>query len=73
MSSDSDLSIGSGLEGKRIIVTGASSGVGKATALLLERVGASVIAVGLDQGRLSKLESEFSDPCLLYTSPSPRD
>jgi NAD(P)-dependent dehydrogenase (short-subunit alcohol dehydrogenase family) len=62
MSSDSDLSIGSGLEGKRIIVTGASSGVGKATALLLERVGASVIAVGLDQGRLSKLESEFSDP-----------
>jgi short-subunit dehydrogenase len=62
MSSDSDLSIGSGLEGKRIIVTGASSGVGKATALLLERVGASVIAVGLDQGRLSQLESEFSDP-----------
>ena len=62
MSSDSALSIGRGLEGKRIIVTGASSGIGKATALLLERVGASVIAVGLDQGRLSKLESEFSDP-----------
>ena len=62
MSSDSDLSIGRGLEGKRIIVTGASSGIGKATALLLERVGASVIAVGLDQGRLSQLESEFSYP-----------
>jgi len=50
MSSDSDLSIGRGLEGKRIIVTGASSGIGKATALLLERVGAS------------ELEGEFSDP-----------
>jgi NAD(P)-dependent dehydrogenase (short-subunit alcohol dehydrogenase family) len=62
MSSDSDLSIGRGLEGKRIIVTGASSGIGKATALLLERVGASVIAIGLDKGRLSELEREFSDP-----------
>ena len=62
MSSDSDLSIGRGLEGKRVIVTGASSGIGKATALLLERVGASVIAIGLDKGRLSQLESEFTNP-----------
>ena len=62
MSSDSDLSIGRGLEGKRIIVTGASSGIGKATALLLERVGASVIAIGLDKSRLSQLESEFANP-----------
>jgi NAD(P)-dependent dehydrogenase (short-subunit alcohol dehydrogenase family) len=61
MSSDNDLSIGKGLDGKRIIVTGASSGIGKATALLLERVGASVIAIGLDKGRLSELEREFSD------------
>ena len=61
MSSDIDLSIGKGLDGKRIIVTGASSGIGKATALLLERVGASVIAIGLDKGRLSELEREFSD------------
>ena len=62
MSSDSDLSIGRGLEGKRVIVTGASSGIGKATALLLERVGASVIAIGLDKGRLAQLESEFTNP-----------
>ena len=62
MSSDSDLSIGRGLEGKRVIVTGASSGIGKATALLLERVGASVIAIGLDSDRLSQLESEFTNP-----------
>jgi NAD(P)-dependent dehydrogenase (short-subunit alcohol dehydrogenase family) len=62
MSSDRDLSIGSGLDGKRIIVTGASSGIGKATALLLERVGASVIAIGLDKDRLSQLEAEFSQP-----------
>ncbi len=62
MSSDGDLSIGRGLEGKRVIVTGASSGIGKATALLLERVGASVIAIGLDKGRLAQLESEFTNP-----------
>jgi NAD(P)-dependent dehydrogenase (short-subunit alcohol dehydrogenase family) len=62
MSSDRDLSIGSGLDGKRIIVTGASSGIGKATALLLERVGASVIAIGLDKDRLSQLEAAFSEP-----------
>lgn len=62
MSSDSDLSIGRGLNGKRIIVTGASSGIGKATALLLERVGASVIAVGLDKDRLSQLEAAFAEP-----------
>jgi NAD(P)-dependent dehydrogenase (short-subunit alcohol dehydrogenase family) len=62
MSSDSDLSIGRGLDGKRIIVTGASSGIGKATALLLERVGASVIAIGLDKDRLSQLEAAFSEP-----------
>ena len=62
MSSDSDLSIGRGLDGKRIIVTGASSGIGNATALLLERVGATVIAIGLDKGRLSDLEREFTDP-----------
>lgn len=61
MSSDSDLSIGRGLNGKRIIVTGASSGIGKATALLLERVGASVIAIGLDKDRLSQLEAAFSE------------
>ena len=62
MSSDSELSIGRGLDGKRIIVTGASSGIGKATALLLERVGASVIAVGLDKDRLSQLEAAFAEP-----------
>jgi len=62
MSSDGELSIGRGLAGKRIIVTGASSGIGKATALLLERVDASVIAIGLDKSRLSQLESEFTNP-----------
>jgi len=61
MSSD-DLSIGKGLTGKRVIVTGASSGIGKATALLLERVGAVVIGVGLNSARLSQLESEYQDP-----------
>jgi NAD(P)-dependent dehydrogenase (short-subunit alcohol dehydrogenase family) len=37
------------LEGKRAIVTGAASGIGRATAVLLAREGAAVIAADLDE------------------------
>lgn len=40
------------LDGKAIVVTGASSGIGAATAELLVRQGARVLAVGRDQDRL---------------------
>lgn len=49
------LSIGFGLTGKVIVVTGASSGIGRETCLLLDEVGASVIAVGQSEERLANL------------------
>jgi len=58
----SDLSIGKGLEGKVVIVTGATSGIGRATALLYEQVGSHVVAVGRNTELLEKLRTEFRHP-----------
>jgi NAD(P)-dependent dehydrogenase (short-subunit alcohol dehydrogenase family) len=50
-----------GLENKTILVTGASSGIGKATAIECSKLGANLIITGRDQARLDdtmqKLES----------------
>ena len=50
------------LEGKTILVTGASSGIGKATAIECSKLGARVIITGSDEARLqqtlSSLEGE---------------
>lgn len=43
-----------GLSGKPVIVTGASSGIGAATARLLGAAGASVLLVGRDEPRLAE-------------------
>ena len=40
------------LEGKTILVTGASSGIGRATAIECSKMGAKVIALGRDERRL---------------------
>jgi NAD(P)-dependent dehydrogenase (short-subunit alcohol dehydrogenase family) len=42
------------LESKRILVTGASSGIGKATAILLSELGAKIVACGRDESRLKE-------------------
>lgn len=57
-----DLSIGKGLDGKVVMVTGATSGIGRATALLYEQVGSRVVAVGRNAELLEKLRSEFRHP-----------
>ncbi|OHU80659.1 hypothetical protein BKG84_10890 [Mycobacteroides chelonae] len=44
--------------GKRVVVTGASSGIGRATALRLADYGASVLAVGRDQVKLEEVFSQ---------------
>ena len=42
------------LTGKRILVTGASSGIGRACAIMASRLGASVVMVARDAGRLEE-------------------
>jgi len=55
------LSIGHGLAEKTVIVTGASSGIGRETCLLLAEVGAAVIAVGQNEERLASLMEAMPD------------
>lgn len=45
-----------------IVVTGASSGIGKGTTLLLNQLGATVIAIGRNQERLEAVKSEAINP-----------
>lgn len=42
------------LRDKRILITGASSGIGRSCAILCSQLGAQIIACGRDQARLSK-------------------
>lgn len=42
------------LEGKTILVTGASSGIGKATAIECSKMGAALIITGRNEGRLNE-------------------
>lgn len=42
------------LSGKTVLVTGASSGIGKVTAIECSKMGASVIITGRDQERLNE-------------------
>jgi NAD(P)-dependent dehydrogenase (short-subunit alcohol dehydrogenase family) len=45
--------------GRRILVTGASSGLGQAAAMLLAQCGAELILVGRDEGRLQQTEGSL--------------
>lgn len=42
------------LEGKVILITGASSGIGRATAIECAKMGASLIITGRDEERLKR-------------------
>ena len=48
------------LSGKRILITGASSGIGKATAIECSRMGAKIIISGRDECRLSQTFESLS-------------
>lgn len=47
---------------QRFVVTGASSGIGEGVALLLNELGATVIGIGRDQGRLDAMKAKSSHP-----------
>lgn len=48
------------MEGKVCVVTGATSGIGKAAAIALARLGARVVLVGRDRGRAEAAAAEIS-------------
>ena len=48
------------LEGKKILVTGASSGIGQSTAIMCAEMGASVIATGRDVLRLKQTVEQLN-------------
>ena len=52
-------SVGAGLEGKGVIVTGAAGGIGRAVAEAFATTGAKVMAVDLDQARVDEVVSGF--------------
>ena len=49
------------LDGKLVVVTGASSGIGRATARRFAAAGAKVVAVARSEERLRTLASETGD------------
>lgn len=51
---------------QRFIVTGASSGIGKGVALLLNELGATVIGIGRSQAGLNSLKAECKSPENMY-------
>jgi NAD(P)-dependent dehydrogenase (short-subunit alcohol dehydrogenase family) len=63
----------SGLEGTRAIVTGAASGIGRATALLLLERGASVVAADRDERGLAVAAGAGAEPVVCdVTDPADR-
>ena len=48
------------LSGRVVLVTGASSGIGRDTALLLSQLGARLVLVGRGHGRLNEAFSELA-------------
>jgi NADP-dependent 3-hydroxy acid dehydrogenase YdfG len=50
---------------KVVVVTGAGSGIGRATALLFAKQGARIAACDVDEARLASLQAELGDRALL--------
>lgn len=51
-----------GFSGRKILVTGASSGIGQATAILLSQLGAAVVLVARDMEKLSQTLNRMENP-----------
>jgi NAD(P)-dependent dehydrogenase (short-subunit alcohol dehydrogenase family) len=53
------------LDGKLALVTGAGSGIGKATALALAAKGARIVAVDIDDARVVEMKKELGERCAM--------
>lgn len=53
------------LENKTFLITGASSGIGEATALLCDSLGARLILTGRNEERLKQTQLRLKKPCLI--------
>jgi NAD(P)-dependent dehydrogenase (short-subunit alcohol dehydrogenase family) len=60
-------SVGAGLEGKGVVVTGASGGIGAAVARAFAEADARVCAVDLRGDKLDSIVAEFPDPAMHMT------
>ena len=51
---------------QRFVVTGASSGIGEGVALLLNKLGATVVGIGRNQERLEGMRAKSSCPGRMF-------
>ena len=49
------------LEGKKVLITAAGQGIGKATAIAFHNEGATVYATDINDQTLKKIKEEYSD------------
>lgn len=52
---------------KRILITGASSGIGKETAIQMDRLGASTVLVARNEKALSDIKKQMQHPCHYFS------
>jgi NAD(P)-dependent dehydrogenase (short-subunit alcohol dehydrogenase family) len=63
------LSLNTRMQGKVCLITGANSGIGKATALGLAQMGATVVMVCRDRVRGEEAQREIKTKSALYLQP----
>ena len=52
------------LSGKTVLVTGASSGIGRETAIYLSKLGANLVVTGRDRARLDAVQAKIGASCM---------
>ena len=55
------------LKGKNAVVTGATKGIGRSTAISLHQVGASIVAIGRNKNELNSLKKKIKNKNSTYS------